>query len=114
VKSRGLWAVLELLVVVVSAASGQWLEATVFIPDSLGGLRFPSRLVYDSADNRVFVAGESTRTLFAFDATDGHGEARIPLGANVRALVPGVYFVREEPQAAGLKLVAIQKVLIVK
>ena len=46
-----------MLAVAVAAASGQWLEATVFIPDTFGGLRLPNCLAYDSADNRVFVAG---------------------------------------------------------
>ena len=56
-RRRGLWAVFGLVAVVVATASGQWLEATVFIPDSFGGLRLPNCLAYYPADNRVFVAG---------------------------------------------------------
>ncbi len=84
--SRGLWAAIGLLAVAVAAASGQWLEATVFIPDTFGGLRQPNCLAYDSADNRVFVAGESTRTILVLDGKDGHRLGRIPFRADVRAL----------------------------
>ncbi|MBN1606622.1 MAG: hypothetical protein JW940_08300, partial [Polyangiaceae bacterium] len=75
-----------LLAVLAAAAMGQWLESTVFIPDSFGGLRRPNCLVYDSADNRVFVAGALTRTILVIDGTDGHRVGRIPFEADVRAL----------------------------
>ena len=75
---RGLWAVLGLVAVLVAAASGQSVEATVFLPDSFGGLKMPNCLAYDSADNTVFVAGETTRTILVLNAKDGHrlGELR--------------------------------------
>ena len=85
-KSRVLSAVLGLVAVVVAAASGQWLESTVFIPDSFGGLRMPNCLAYDPPDNAVFVAGETTRTILVLDAKDGHRLARIPFEADIRSL----------------------------
>ena len=37
------------------------------------------------------------------------------IGANdVRALAPGVYFVREEPQAESRKLQAVRKVVVTR
>jgi YVTN family beta-propeller protein len=86
VASRCLRAVLVLVAVAVTVTSGQWLEATVAIPDTFGGLRMPNCLAYDSADNVVFVAGESTRTILVLDAHDGHRLARIPFTADIRAL----------------------------
>jgi hypothetical protein len=50
------------------------LEQTIYLPDSLGELSQPRCLVYDSANNTVYVA-------------DGN-VAR-------RTLAPGVYFVRQ-------------------
>jgi YVTN family beta-propeller protein len=85
-KSRSLWTVLGLVAVAVAAASGQWLEATVVIPDSFGGILQPNLLAYDSHDNRVFVAGATTHSVLALDATDGHRLFKIPSEGGVRAL----------------------------
>ncbi len=49
-------------------------------------MRLPNCLAFDSADNRVFVAGESTRTIFALDGKDGHRLARIPFEGEIRSL----------------------------
>jgi YVTN family beta-propeller protein len=86
VRSRCLRVVLALVAVVVATAPAQWVESTVFIPDSFGGLAMPNCLVYDPADNRVFVAGEEEQSILVLDAADGHRLARIPLAAQVRAL----------------------------
>ncbi len=75
-----------LLMALVAASSGQWLEGTVFIPDSFGGLRMPNFLAFDATDNRVFVAGALTRTILVLDGTDGHRLGRIPFQADVSAL----------------------------
>ena len=41
----------------LSAVHGQWLERTIYLPDSFGGLGSPSCLVYDSANNTIYVGG---------------------------------------------------------
>ena len=51
----------------VTAAYPQWLEETILLPDSLGGLASPQCLVYDSANNTVYVGGESTDCEIAVD-----------------------------------------------
>jgi hypothetical protein len=48
-------------------------------------------------------------------SVDGRRVLTLRPGANnVRGLAPGVYFVREEPQAASLKPQAIRKVVLTK
>jgi YVTN family beta-propeller protein len=71
---------------ILAAVSGQWLETTVLIPDSFGGLGMPNCIVYDPADHTVFVAGESTHTILVLDARNGQRLARIPFEADIRAL----------------------------
>ncbi len=41
----------------VSAGLSQWLEKTVYLPDSFGGLTYPQRLTYNSHDNTIYVGG---------------------------------------------------------
>ncbi len=41
----------------LSAVSAQWLEETIYLPDSFGGLAMPQSLVYDSANNTIYVGG---------------------------------------------------------
>ena len=45
----------------LAAASGQWLEATIDLGDSLGGLIHPHCLAYNSTENTIYVGGESGR-----------------------------------------------------
>jgi YVTN family beta-propeller protein len=78
--------VLGLLAVVVAAASGQWLETTIPVPDTFGGIAMPNQLAYDSAGNHVYVAGTVTRNIFVLDATNGRRLARIPFEGDIRAL----------------------------
>ena len=48
-----------LVLLVVSFASGQWVETSILLPDSLGSLYGPMQLAYNAANNRVYVGGNS-------------------------------------------------------
>ena len=41
----------------LTAASGQWLEKTIVLPDSLGAFAGNGCHVWDSIDNKLFVGG---------------------------------------------------------
>ncbi len=105
--SRGLRAVLGLVAVAATAASGQWLETTVLAPDTFGGIAMPDQLAYDSADNHVYVAGLVTRAVFVLDATDGHRLARIPFEGDIRSLCYNSVSNKVYAAAADLNLVAV-------
>ena len=65
----------------------------------------------------LFLPEASSRKPQAASLLDATGRKILDLksGANdVRALAPGVYFVREEPQAANPKTQAVRKVVITK
>ena len=49
--------VVSLVLLTVSIASSQWLEETLYLPDSFGGLMIPQCLTYDSANNTIYVGG---------------------------------------------------------
>lgn len=90
---RHCFAVL-LLLAVISTGAAQYLETTVRF-DTLGGVKEPSCLVYDSLDNRLFVGGDSGGMVFAIDCATNEVLASIPAGPDNRALafnpVTGAY-----------------------
>jgi hypothetical protein len=46
-----------LALLVVSLVSGQVLEKTIYLPDSLSGMPNPQCLAYNSTNNTVYVGG---------------------------------------------------------
>jgi YVTN family beta-propeller protein len=70
----------------VSLVSGQWLEKTIYLPDSFGGLTMPQCLAYNSANNTIYVGGEYGRCIIAIDGATNQKIARIPSGCGTRDL----------------------------
>lgn len=66
-------------------AHSQWLETTIPIPDTFGGLEGAQVLVYDSANNCVYVGGRGTDVMVV-DCETNKRVARVPTGPNVVAL----------------------------
>jgi YVTN family beta-propeller protein len=62
----------------------QHVEATVYLPDSLGGLRWPKAMACDPARGVVYVGGDRNDFLLAFDARTGQKLAAIPAGRSVK------------------------------
>ena len=60
-------AVLLAVCCCLSAAHSQWLEKTIYLPDSLGPLTGLRCLVFDSANNTVYVGGERGNCVLAID-----------------------------------------------
>jgi len=69
---------------VFSFASGQWLEMTILLPDSLGGITGPQTLVWDSLDNTLFVGGDSGALVI--DGATSERVARVWTGSTVSAV----------------------------
>jgi hypothetical protein len=81
-----------------------------------GGVRFPIPAA-TVARGVLFLPDAASRKPQAASLLDVSGRKVLDLhpGANnVRALAPGVYFVREEPQATSLKPQAVRKVIITR
>ena len=62
----------------LSAASAQWLEETIWLPDSFSWPLDPQCLVCDSANNTVYVGGYGDY-VFAIDGATNRKVARIPV-----------------------------------
>jgi YVTN family beta-propeller protein len=77
--------VLVCIFLFAASASGQWLETTIDVPDSLcGGLVNPQSLLYCPLDSTVYVGGANKGWLIALDGATGRKVAGIAAGYNVR------------------------------
>jgi len=70
----------------VTVASGQWVESTIVLPDSLGPLDWPQVLLFDSLNQTVYVGGEYGRCVIGIDPQTSRTKYRIGAGVDVRAL----------------------------
>jgi YVTN family beta-propeller protein len=69
-----------------AAALGQWLEETIWLPDSLSGVICPSDICYNPTENVMYVGGELGRTIMVVDAQTLDKKARVPVRQGVAAL----------------------------
>jgi hypothetical protein len=75
----------------VPAASGQWLETTIPLPDTMPELLYLSSLLYHPTNKTIYVGGADS-FLFAVDARAGAKLARVKVGVGPHVLcsnVPG-------------------------
>ncbi|UCG43073.1 MAG: hypothetical protein JSU73_00200 [candidate division WOR-3 bacterium] len=76
------WAVLALCALILAAcpAHSQFLETTVWLPDSFGGLLWPQHMLYDPANGLVYVGGEVGECVSVFDPSTLEKVAKVPVG----------------------------------
>ena len=67
------------LLLLASAASGQWFEGFISLPDSLTGVQWPQQLAYDSSTNTVWVGGRYSDCLLAIQSDSNRVVARVRL-----------------------------------
>jgi DNA-binding beta-propeller fold protein YncE len=71
----------------LSTSRGQYFEATVYLPDSFGGLTYPRSIAWNPMNDQVYVAGELGDCVIAIDARTLEKVARIPSGRGGAALI---------------------------
>ncbi len=72
-----------LCILTSSVASGQWLERTILLPDSLSGLQFPQTVELNTVNNTVFIADHSRPCAVVLDCSTGQKMARVELSGRV-------------------------------
>ncbi|MFQ5906730.1 MAG: hypothetical protein ACE5JA_09180, partial [bacterium] len=88
---RRLFSTLEITIAlfvtlaVTATADAQWLERTIYLPDSFAVGR-PLRIAYNQPANRMYVAGEAGRVL-VIDASTDQRIACINAGRGIEALL---------------------------
>ena len=65
--------------VIATVATAQWLEKTIYLPDSFGGPARPNRIFYHSANNTVFIFGYHHSAILVLDGVTHRKIARIDL-----------------------------------
>ncbi len=78
-KKRGVSAVLMFLS--VGLVHSQWLETTIYVPDSLCGILNPHAFTYNATNNKIYVGGEYGDNVIVIDGATNEKTARIPAGA---------------------------------
>ncbi|MCK4252773.1 hypothetical protein KAX97_15105, partial [candidate division WOR-3 bacterium] len=66
--------------------SGQWLETTIYVPDSLCGVHNPQAFTYNETNNTIYVGGYNGDCVIAIDGATNEKIARIPAGGDIQAL----------------------------
>ncbi len=64
----------------------QWLETTIYMPDSLCGVVYPQAFTYNETNNKIYVGGEYGDCVIVIDGANNQKIARIPAGNKIRAL----------------------------
>jgi YVTN family beta-propeller protein len=77
---------IRLLLFVPLFLSAQWLETTIFVPDSLCGIIRPRVLTYNPTDNKIYVGGEEGGCLIVIDGETDEKIAKIPAGMYIASL----------------------------
>jgi len=64
----------------------QWLETTIYIPDSLSGILFPRAFTYNATNNKIYVGGAYGDCVIVIDGATNQKIAKIPAGSYITAL----------------------------
>ncbi len=65
----------------------QWLETTIYVPDSLSGIRSPQTFTYNTTNNKIYVGGEEGDCVIVIDGETNEKITKIPAGGGIRAFV---------------------------
>lgn len=66
----------------------QWLETTIYVPDSLCGIHYPQAFTYNATDNKIYVDGEEGDCVIVIDGATNQKIAKIPVGSYTSAGTP--------------------------
>lgn len=66
-------------------AQSQYLETTIYLPDSLCGVSMPYLLLYNRTNNKIYVGGEEGNVVIVIDGVTNEKIARIPVGRHIKA-----------------------------
>jgi len=76
---RGSSLLISICLLLAAQASGQWLEKTILLPDSCGGLIWPETAAWNTLQHRLYVTGGFANAVVAIDGGTNRRSARIPL-----------------------------------
>ncbi|NPV14381.1 hypothetical protein HPY86_05565 [candidate division WOR-3 bacterium] len=73
------WFLFCLVALMATPVSAQWLERTVYLPDSFAGPAYPNRIFYNPNNNTVFIFGDGISQICVLDGTTNRKIALIQL-----------------------------------
>jgi YVTN family beta-propeller protein len=85
-KILGIVTYLFLICLIFAIGQAQWLETTIYLPDSLTGVVYPQAFTYNVTNNTIYVGGEYGKCIIVIDGATNEKIARIQAGNNIKAL----------------------------
>ncbi|MEO0005420.1 MAG: YncE family protein, partial [candidate division WOR-3 bacterium] len=64
----------------------QWLETTIYLPDTMVGVDEPQHIIYNPANNAIYVGSEESDCVLVIDGTTDEKTAKIPLDGGAWAM----------------------------
>ena len=64
----------------------QWLETTIYLPDSLSGMVYPQAFTYNATNNKIYVGGYYGNCVIVIDGETNQEIAKIPAGEDIHSL----------------------------
>jgi len=80
------WSITFFLLLLPILLSAQWLETTIYIPDSLCGIHDPQTFTYNPTNNKIYVGGAYSNYVIVIDGASNQKIAKIPVGSYTLAL----------------------------
>jgi YVTN family beta-propeller protein len=77
---------ITIICLIFGIGQSQWLETTIYVPDSLIGVLYPQIFTYNATNNRIYVSGEESQHLIVIDGETNQKIAKIPIGEYPSAL----------------------------
>ncbi|MCX7785304.1 MAG: hypothetical protein N2201_03640 [candidate division WOR-3 bacterium] len=69
-----------------SVSYAQWLETTIYLPDSLSGISNPQSFAFNATNNKIYVGGSAGNWVIVINGATNQKIASVPTGSNISAL----------------------------
>ena len=66
--------------------TAQWLETTLYVPDSFCGVTEPQSFTYNPTNNKIYIGGSTGNCVIVIDGNTNEKIARITAGSWIRSL----------------------------
>jgi len=86
-QKKGLILGIAVICLIIGLGQGQWLETTIYLPDSLSGISRPQAFTYNATNNKIYVGGEYGDGVIVIDGATNQVIATIPVGDGPCALI---------------------------
>jgi YVTN family beta-propeller protein len=78
--------ILGTICLIFGLSQSQWLETTIYVPDSFAGVVEPQAITHNATNNMIYVGGRYGECVVVIDGETNQRIAKIPAGKNIYSL----------------------------